>query len=115
MGRAIQTAEEDLLAAVSTGTSSDPFAVLGRHDATLDGRPAVVIRALQPYASAVELLTDTGVVPMTRRRPEGLFEATVALDGRDAQTFGYRFRIHEGGGATRGSACPRSTSAGRNR
>ena len=39
-----------------------------------------------------------GVIPMTRRRPEGLFEATVPLDGRDPQAFGYRFRVYEGGG-----------------
>ena len=97
MSGAIRTAEDDLLEAVATGTSDDPFAVLGRHETTLNGRPAVVIRTVQPAASIVELVTDTGVIPMTRRRPEGLFEVTVPLDGRDPQTFAYRFRIHDGG------------------
>jgi 1,4-alpha-glucan branching enzyme len=34
---------------------------------------------------------------MTRRRPEGLFEAIVPLDGRDPHAFAYRFRIHDSG------------------
>ena len=97
MTGATRTAEDDLLEAVVGGSSDDPFAVLGRHTTTHHGRPAVVIRTMQPAASSVELVTDTGVIPMTRRRPEGLFEATVPLDGRDPQTFAYRFRIHDGG------------------
>jgi 1,4-alpha-glucan branching enzyme len=98
MSGAIRTAEDDLIEAIARGVGDDPFAVLGRHTTTLNGRPAVVIRTMQPAASTVELVTDTGVIPMTRRRPEGLFEATVPLDGRDPQSFAYRFRIHEGGG-----------------
>jgi 1,4-alpha-glucan branching enzyme len=97
MSGAIRTAEDELLEAIVAGSADDPFAVLGRHTTTLHGRPAVVIRTLQPAASSVELVSDTGVIPMTRRRPEGLFEATVPLDGRDPQTFAYRFRVHDGG------------------
>ena len=52
MSSALRTAEDDLLDAVATGTSDDPFAVLGRHETTLNGRPAVVIRTMQPAASA---------------------------------------------------------------
>jgi 1,4-alpha-glucan branching enzyme len=97
MSGAIRTAEDDLLEAVVAGSADDPFAVLGRHTTTLHGRPAVVIRTMQPAASSVELVSDSGVIPMTRRRPEGLFEAIVPLDARDPQTFAYRFRLHEGG------------------
>ena len=96
MTGAIRTAEDDLLQAIIGGSADDPFAVLGRHTTTLHGRPAVVIRTLQPAATSIELVSDSDVIPMTRRRPEGLFEATVPLDGRDPQTFAYRFRIHEG-------------------
>ena len=59
------------LEAVATGTSDDPFAVLGRHATTLNGRPAVVIRTVQPAASRVELVTDTGVIPMTAPASRG--------------------------------------------
>jgi 1,4-alpha-glucan branching enzyme len=96
MSSAIRTAEDELLDALAAGTSDDPFAVLGRHTTTLNGRPAVVIRTMQPAASHVEVVTDTGVIPMTRRRAQGVFEATIPLDGRAPQTFAYRFRVHEG-------------------
>src|SRR5262245_23453341 len=77
------------------GTSSDPFAVLGRHVVTIDQRPSVIIRTLQPAASAVELITDGHVTPMPRRHPDGLFEARIPLEGRSPD-FAYRFRVHEG-------------------
>ena len=71
MSGAIQTADDHALDAVVAGTSDDPFAVLGRHATTLDGRPAVVVRTMQPAASAVELVTPDAVTPMTRRVPTG--------------------------------------------
>jgi 1,4-alpha-glucan branching enzyme len=98
MSGAIRTAEDDLLAAVAGGTSHDPFAVLGRHETDMNGRRAVVIRTMQPAAAAVDLITDDTVIGMTRRRPEGLFEATVPLDDRPAHEFAYRFRVHEAHG-----------------
>ena len=52
---------------------------------------------MQPGASAVELITDDQVTPMVRRHPDGLFEARLPLDGREAD-FGYRFRVHDHGG-----------------
>ena len=97
MTDAVRTEADQALDAVSSGTSHDPFAVLGRHPATLNGRPAVVIRTMQPAASRVEVVTPNGVAPMTRRRSEGLFEATVALDGRAAGEIVYRLRVHEAG------------------
>jgi len=98
MAGAVDTANGDLIAAVATGTSGDPFAVLGRHEVRVDQRPAVVVRTMQPAASAVELVTPTMVTPMPRRHPAGLFEARVPLDG-NASEFAYRFRVHEGGTA----------------
>src|SRR5262245_26672610 len=96
MSSAIRTAGADQLEAVVAGTSDNPFAILGRHQTTVDGRPALIIRTLQPAAAAVELVTDAGVISMTRRRPEGLFEAVLPLEGRDLHDVGYRFRVHEG-------------------
>jgi 1,4-alpha-glucan branching enzyme len=83
---------------VASGTSDDPFAVLGRHEVTVDRHPAVVLRTMQPAASAVELVTPGAVTPMPRRHPAGLFEARVPLTG-NVSDFAYRFRVHEGGAA----------------
>jgi 1,4-alpha-glucan branching enzyme len=92
-------AETDRLKAVAGGRSGDPFAVLGRHPATVDGRPAVIVRTLQPAASAVELITDGRVTPMPKRLAIGLFEARIPLEeGISSEQLGYRLRIHEGSG-----------------
>jgi 1,4-alpha-glucan branching enzyme len=89
---------DPVIAAVASGTSGDPFAVLGRHEVIVDHRPAVVLRTMQPAASAVELITAGAVTPMPRRHPAGLFEARVPLTGH-VSDFAYRFRVHEGGAA----------------
>ena len=96
MSHALRSEQDELLDAVASGTSDDAFAVLGRHEATLNGRPALVIRTMQPAATRVELVTPHGSVAMERQRPQGLFEATVPLDGTDARDFAYHFRIWEG-------------------
>ena len=98
MTRALRTAEDERIEAIARGTADDPFAVLGRHDTTLDRAPAVVIRTMQPWAAEVDLVTDDRIIPMTRRLPQGLFEATVSLEGRPAHEFAYRFRVRDGGG-----------------
>src|SRR6187200_330278 len=90
----LQTAEDQRIVEVATGTSGDPFAVLGRHVVTIDHRPAAIVRTMQPAASAVELITDGRVTPMPRRHSDGLFEARLPLEGR-ASDFAYRFRAHE--------------------
>ncbi len=82
--------------AVAAGMCDDPFSVLGRHRTTVDGRAGVVIRTMQPDASAVELVLPGGRIPMRRRRAEGLFEAAVPLDGREPHELVYWFRIQEG-------------------
>ena len=92
---ALRTADDPVAIAVAEGTSDDPFAVLGRHVTILNRRPAVVIRTIQPAASSVELVTPDGVREMRRRR-DGLFEVTVALGGKEAHDFEYRFRVREG-------------------
>ena len=98
MTGAIRTAEDDRLAAIAGGIYDDPFAVLGRHDTTVNGGPAAVFRTLQPAAESVELLIAGGAQPMTKRRPEGLFEVTVPLGGRAAHEVEYRFRVRDAQG-----------------
>jgi 1,4-alpha-glucan branching enzyme len=93
MSRAAPTRDHEL-DAVAAGTFDDPFAILGRHEARLGGRSAVVVRTMQPRATQVELVTPEGVTPMERRRP-GLFEAIVPFSGALID-FVYRLRVHEG-------------------
>src|SRR5918993_2853860 len=95
MSRAVPHREDEPLDAVAAGTFDDPFAVLGRHEIRRSGRPALVIRTMQPAASRVELVTPDGITPMERRRSAGLFEATVPLAGL-LTDFAYRLRVHEG-------------------
>jgi 1,4-alpha-glucan branching enzyme len=90
--------DPDILAATVSGTCGDPFAVLGRHAATIDGRPAVIVRTIQPSASAVELVTGDRVTPMPMRQPGGLFEARIPLDAGTATDLDYRLRVHDEGG-----------------
>ena len=96
MSHGERTAADDMLDAVAAGRSDDPFAVLGRHRVVVDGRPALVIRTMQPSASDVQLVTPDRVYGMQRCRPEGLFQATVPLDGARRTSFVYRFRVREG-------------------
>ena len=96
MSGALHTTEDPVLDAIASGTSNDPFAALGRHRVTLDGRPALVVRTMQPAASAVDLVIGGRIVPMDRRRPEGVFETTLTPDGIASLDLEYRFRVHEG-------------------
>jgi 1,4-alpha-glucan branching enzyme len=93
----IRTAEDDLLDAIAAGTADDPFAILGPHAATHDGRPAIVIRTMQPSASSVELVVGDRAMPMERRHRDGLFELFIDADGRSARDLFYRLRVYEGG------------------
>jgi 1,4-alpha-glucan branching enzyme len=80
------------IAALIHGTHRDPFAVLGPHRE--DG--AVVVRAFQPAAPAIDLrLVATGaLLPMTRRDTAGLFELRIDDAGADDKSVpDYRLRI----------------------
>jgi 1,4-alpha-glucan branching enzyme len=96
MSVTVRSAEDDALDAIAVGAHGDPFAVLGQHPVPIDGRPALVIRTMQPAASDVQLVTPDRVFGMQRRRPEGLFEARVPLVGRSPREFVYWFRVREG-------------------
>jgi 1,4-alpha-glucan branching enzyme len=94
MTNATRSIEDRALDAISAGTCDDPFAVLGPHPTTVNGGPALVVRAMQPGASAIELVAGGRVTPMRRIRPDGLFELVVPGTGNAAE-FVYRLRIHE--------------------
>jgi 1,4-alpha-glucan branching enzyme len=77
--------------------ADDPFAILGPHAATRNGRPAIVIRTMQPSASGVELVIGDAAMPMERGIRTALFELFIDADGRSARDLFYRLRVHEGG------------------
>ena len=91
-----RTVDDEALDAISSGRAVDPFAVLGPHR-TGPRRSLLVVRTMQPGASAVELVTPDRVLTMPRVRQEGLFEltlpATTSLDS-------YLFRVHDDEGST---------------
>src|ERR1051325_8680555 len=93
----IRTVEDDMLDAIAAGTADDPFAILGPHAATRDGRPAIVIRTMQPSAASCGLVVGDRAMPMERRHADGLFELYIDADGRSARDLFYRLRVHEGG------------------
>jgi 1,4-alpha-glucan branching enzyme len=94
---AIDTIDDQLINAVASGSCADPFAVLGRHEVSVDGRSAVIVRTMQPWASRVELITPDRVTPMPKRHPDGLFEARIPFDG-NVDTLAYSFRVHDPAG-----------------
>jgi 1,4-alpha-glucan branching enzyme len=87
--------EARALGAVAEGLSDDPFSILGRHPSRAGGPRGAVIRAMQPRASSMDVLVDGQVIPMKRRRAEGLFEAFVPWEG-PLDDLAYRLRLHEG-------------------
>src|SRR5258705_3563630 len=91
-----RTAEDDALETVAAGAADDPFAVLGPHSTTHNGRPAIVIRTMQPSATSVEVLIGDQALPMTRRHRDGLFEAVVGTEARSPNHLFSRVPIPQG-------------------
>ena len=85
----------DPIAALQGGTNSDPFALLGPHQETIAGEPALVVRFFHPDAEAVELLTAVAPAPvaMARVADTDLFEGVVPGWTGDALAVDYRLRV----------------------
>jgi len=82
------------VAALEQGTYDDPFGLLGPHPTTVDGEPALLVRAYYPEAAAVELLSGGyPALPMRRVLGSDLFEVEVPGWENDAMSFDYRLRI----------------------
>jgi 1,4-alpha-glucan branching enzyme len=82
---------EDALNGLMKGRYGNPFAVLGPHLVEADGRRRLAIRTSQPAASRVEVVRPGNGpgLAMTRRHPDGLFEAE--LD--ESHIVDYRLRV----------------------
>ncbi len=87
------TLEARAMEAIVRGEHGDPFAVLGPHRVTTNGRVGTAVRAFVPDARAMRLVgPDVPGAPheMTRVHTEGLFE--VVVSGR-AAPFAYRLEV----------------------
>ncbi|HUS14616.1 MAG TPA: 1,4-alpha-glucan branching enzyme, partial [Chloroflexia bacterium] len=68
------TGEE--IEALVGGYHSDPFAVLGPHQSTVDGEPATAVRVFLPWARGVRVTRPDGPPQeMWRVHAAGVFEA----------------------------------------
>jgi 1,4-alpha-glucan branching enzyme len=74
------------LSALTAGLNQDPFAVLGPHPD--ESGLGTVVRAFLPVALSVDLRLEGESRPMTRRHPDGIFEATF-----DGQIRDYRLLV----------------------
>ena len=80
---------------------SDPFHILGSHPVTVNGNPAVAIRAFMPEAANAWVLRSSGTGAAREQRelvrihPDGFFELVFPSE---SAVFGYRLRVkdHEG-------------------
>jgi 1,4-alpha-glucan branching enzyme len=91
------TVSRDDVDAIVAARHRNPFAVLGPHPVSVDGRPAIAIRAFVPGAQTIRLLPhdpDLPPSPMQRVHGDGFFEAVVP-DRR--HTFPYRLEVAEDG------------------
>ena len=95
MSGAVRSPQDRAFDALAAGTFDDPFAILGPHRDSSGGRSAIVVRTFQPAASRVDVVMPDQVVPTTRVRREGLFEATLAK-AQQPHELPYRLRVHEG-------------------
>ena len=75
---------------ITNGNYSLPFDILGMHRATIDGRPALVIRTFQPQAQAVSVKRGGTECAMEHIHPDGLFEAVFP---DETEFFAYRLFI----------------------
>jgi 1,4-alpha-glucan branching enzyme len=77
---------------------SDPFHILGSHPVTVNGIPAVAIRAFMPEAAEAWVLRSSGAGAAPEQRelprihPDGFFE--LVLPG-ESQVFSYRMRVKD--------------------
>jgi 1,4-alpha-glucan branching enzyme len=86
------TASEAEILQILHGEHHDPFHILGAHLVSLEGKPAVAIRAYLPHAVSVTVLPSENGAPveMTAFRSSGFYEAV--FEDRD-QIFPYRLQL----------------------
>jgi 1,4-alpha-glucan branching enzyme len=93
------TATEVEVQQILQGKHHDPFNLLGAHKVTLEGKPAVSVRAFLPHAvsAAVVSTASDPVLEMVKVDPEGFFEA---IFEETEEIFVYRLRLTDESGNT---------------
>ena len=88
--------DQDAARQLLAGHHPNPHAILGAHPLSVQGTTGVVVRAMHPDASAIEVLTEgPDAVPM-ERDATGLFSAFLPNATLPTR---YRLRLHFPGGA----------------
>lgn len=93
------TAAEVEIHEILRGEHHDPFHILGAHIVSVDGKPAVAIRAYLPHAASVKVLSEELDAPaqMDNFQGSGFHEAV--CENRD-QIFPYRLELTDSEGYT---------------
>lgn len=79
----------EVIDSIVGGYNGDPFAVLGPHAVMHDGKPAVAIRAMLPWADKLQAVRSDGTVhDLWRIHPDGFYEGIIL--GKDS--FSYKLR-----------------------
>jgi 1,4-alpha-glucan branching enzyme len=91
------TADSAAVAAIAGAYHGAPFDTLGIHSVTVEGKPALAVRAWQPQAQAVAIQRGEALIPMERIHPEGFFEAVFP---GETEFFRYQLAITLPDGAT---------------
>jgi 1,4-alpha-glucan branching enzyme len=92
------TAAPEELELLVRGEHSDPFHILGAHPVTVNGKPAIAIRAFMPEAEKAWVVRDakagapTELRELARIHPDGFFET---LFPGEPQVFHYRLRVKD--------------------
>jgi 1,4-alpha-glucan branching enzyme len=92
---AAPTLSPEVIAQIAAGRHRDPFAVLGPHRVSVEGKSAFVIRAFLPAARAVSVVREgkaPTVTAMEKAHPDGFYEAV--FPGR-ARAFRYRLHVEQ--------------------
>lgn len=86
------TVPTEEIARIVNSEHHHPKAILGLHEIEANGKKQFAIRAFQPFADELFVLSNqrtTGPLPMTKLHESGFFEAVVKPPAR---TFHYRFK-----------------------
>jgi 1,4-alpha-glucan branching enzyme len=93
------TATENEIQQIINGNHHDPFSALGAHKTTLDGKPAVSIRAFLPHIASAAVVPKASDLAkeMIKVDSQGFFEA---IFEETEEIFAYRLRLTDGNGKT---------------
>src|SRR5437870_13042937 len=91
------TLSDEAIASIVGGYNDDPFAILGPHQVSLNGKASTAVRAFLPWAKELGVAVDGDkVYNAARVHPDGFFEAIVPR----RPGFAYKLRVTDPAGNT---------------